>query len=205
MKNEKKKFDKKALVVGSLAALLIMITVAVTYKTEFAKPEGAVYADSGYDIKPIVEVTPTPIEDKPIYVMDVEEILNTKPVVTTVIPVPEEVAVQADQITDVPEEVTDKDVAVEKQDNAADQDTNDGKAIEPVKKESKEEKKVVIDESPKTVKEKNVNEYKGGEKTGSGNTLQDAFPSFDFSAKEPEGEDVNGDVPASGVAVGTWN
>jgi len=200
MKNEKKKFNKKALVVGSLAVLLIMIAVAVTYKTVFVKPEGAIYADSGYDIKPGEVVTPTPIEDKPIYVMDVEEILNTKPVVTTVTPVPGEVTDQADQAADVPEEDADQDVVVEKQDNAADQDTGDGKVIEPVKKESKEEKKVVIDESPKTVKEKNVNEYKGGEKTETGKSFMDQMPD-----NAPSGPDENGDVPASGIEVGTWN
>jgi hypothetical protein len=197
MKNEKKKFNKKTLVVGSLAVLLIIIAVAVTYKTVFVKPEGAIYADSGYDIKPVEVVTPTPIEDKPIYVMDVDEILNTKPVVTTVTPVPEEVAVQADQTADVP----DQDVVVDKLDNAADQDTGDDKVIEPVKKESKEEKKVVIDESPKTIKEKNVNEYKGGEKTETGNDFMDQIPD-----KMPEsGPEIDGDVPASGIEVGTWN
>jgi hypothetical protein len=95
MTNENKKSNKGASIFGFLAVLLIVIEVAVTYKIVFIKPKGekpsTVYTDNRGDVKPVVVVSPTPIEDKQIYVMDVEDVLDSQPVVTAVTPVPEEV------------------------------------------------------------------------------------------------------------------
>ena len=191
MTNENKKSNKRAFIFGTLAVLLIVIAVAVTYKLVNVKPEGetpgTVYADNRNDVKPIEVVTPAPSEDKQIFVMDVEEVLDAQPIVTDVTPVP-------DEVVEVLEPVEEKDIV----DN---QETEEVKDDEPKKTESKKEKKVVIDESPKTIKEKNVNEYKGGEKTGTGNSFMDQMPDNPPSGKE----EVDSSIEPSGVAVGTWN
>lgn len=197
MKNDRRKSNRKSIIIGSLAVLLIVIAVAVTYKIVLTKPAGeaggGIYADNRDNIKPIEVVTPTPVEDKPIYVMDVDEVLNSQPVVTTVTPVPDEAA---EQKADVPEKIEDQDVVVDDPDKPANQDEEVAKPVQ------KEEKKVVVDESPKTIKEKNVKEYKGGEKAGSGNSFMDLIPDND-PADDNKAE--NGDVDASGIEVGTWN
>jgi hypothetical protein len=78
---------------------------------------------------------------------------------------------------------------------AADQKKSDSK-----NSTKKDEKVKIVDESPKTVVDEKVNEYKGGEKSSTGNSFMDSMPK-----QTPVDVDVDGDIPAGGGEVGTWN
>jgi hypothetical protein len=81
---------------------------------------------------------------------------------------------------------------------AADQKKSDSKKTSNGTK--KDEKVKIVDESPKTIVDEKVNEYKGGEKSSTGNSFMDSMPK-----QTPVDFDVDGDIPAGGGEVGTWN
>ena len=88
----------------------------------------------------------------------------------------------------------------DKRDNsvAADKKKSDNKKTSNSTK--KDEKIKIVDESPKTTVDEKVNEYKGGEKSSTGNSFMDSMPK-----QTPVDFDVDGDIPAGGGEVGTWN
>jgi hypothetical protein len=225
MSNEMKKKYKVFYIIPLV--LILLLTGVIFYKGIFnkSKLDGNQEVEQFSAVAPTEAVKPEGIEvvtaaedDTQVYIMDVEDVINSKPVssedIKDINDEPysldtEDKLIEAseDNVTAIEDNAEDTDKRTDDQKNDVLTDKNDKAELYDEKsagnnepsKESEEEIKV-IDESPKTIVEENVNEYKGDEKTGTGFSFFDNMP--EPSVVE---EDFDGDIPAGGKqGVGTW-
>jgi hypothetical protein len=212
---------KKQILFGSIGLICLVVLAGAIYiiskdnipAVAAEKNNGQMFTsvDIVDQVSNVVTLSPTTIPDKP-YIAEIEEVINSKPVGgndTT----PEVIEAPVEDIKVDPVDVSQDDSAnVDLKEDTKDNDTEDKneeitknttKEEPSIPKESKKEERVIVDESPKTVKEDKVKEYEGGEKTGDGNSFMDLIP--DIDPKDDYNADSDGDVDASGIEVGTWN
>lgn len=212
MKTDNMKKNMKFYIVGFSAVLLLVASVIIFIYLNKPDSKASEIAQEVNDenIEVADKVTPALVEDKPVYVKSVEEIIavTSRKVVSKSVPEAEEIVLPVEEDI-VEEENQDEVEVVPEYENIISEPKKDDTKIKdapaPKKdKEKKEEKIVVIDESPVTIKEKNVNEYKGGEKTGKGNDFMNQMPKTMPAAPDWYVE-VDASTGTDGVQVGTWN